>query len=394
MELLRNQDRLNAINRFMEELEQKNHTLTKNQIYYKYESYLKDITPMDIFYLPWYQNDTLLSIDEIKETAGKFVNVFYHGLIEQQPKSYDSILFKMYLKENSLIEEHLNKIKPFFKESLLKVHKDEIYQHLILCYEFEKKYIKKEMILFSYLEKKLPTTKPFEVLWSLHDDARLTLKKLLKLLESDTIDIKEVIITIGEYYGLVYGINNKEELILFPVANMILTDHEKELIYEENKEYGYVFVKEDTTKTKQPIITNLSEGFISTKTGSLTISQFDAIMTAIPIDITYVDNMDRVLYFNDRIQRHFPRNPSIIGRLVKHCHPPKSVHIVEKIMDAFKKGEKEIAEFWITFNETFLYITYYAVLNDNKEYMGTLEVSQDVTRIRELTGEQKLLDWK
>ena len=394
MELIRNQERIDAINDFMNELEDKNSDLSKPEIYRKYESYIRDVTAIDIFFLPWYQNDTELTVDEIKETAGKFVNVFYHGLSDSQPSNYDSDLFRYLLMENNLIEEHLNRIKPFFQKSVIMEKKKEIYDTLKRCYELEKKFIKKELIIFPLLEKKLPTTKPLEVLWSLHDDARSTLKQLLSELEKANPDLKELLFLIGDYYNLVYGINNKEELILLPVANMLFTNEEKEELFEETKEYGYVFIDDLPSIKKETINSSISEGFVKTKTGNLSIEQFEGVMKYIPIDITYVDKDDKVTFFNDRKERHFPRNPSIIGRLVKHCHPPKSVHVVEEIVDAFKDGSRDMAEFWIQFKEAFLYITYYAVRSKKGEYLGTLEVSQDVTRIRQLEGQQRLLDWK
>ncbi|QMS84385.1 PAS domain-containing protein [Candidatus Xianfuyuplasma coldseepsis] len=393
MELLKNQEKIIAIHNFMMELEDRNHSLTKPEIYRKYESVLSEITPIDIFFLPMYQNNTSFSIDDIKETAGKFVNVFYHGLEQHQPSSYDSNLLIYLLRENDAIEKHLNKIKPYFKRSEILEHKEEILTTIEQCMQFERKFLKREMILFSVLEHHLPTTKPLEVLWSLHDDARSTLKLLLQELRQQQPDITSLIFLIGDYYNLIYGINTKEKLILFPVANQVLSTEEKQNIFEESKEYGYVFIDDIPKPSSDTNNDVILDGFIKTSTGELSIQEFDGIMRYIPIDITFVDKDDKVRYFNNRKERHFPRNPSIIGRLVKHCHPPKSVHIVEQIVTAFKKGDKDIAEFWITFNNMFLYITYYAVRLKKGEYLGTLEVSQDVTRIRTLEGQQRLLDW-
>jgi DUF438 domain-containing protein len=393
MELLKNQDKITAIHNFMTELEDRKQLLSKPEIYRKYESILSEISPIDIFNLPMYQNDTSYSIKEIKETAGKFVNVFYHGLEHHLPLSYDTSLFTYMIKENDAIEEHLNAIKPYFKKSELVKHKDDILITIEQCMQFERKFLKREMILFSVLEHHLPTTKPLEVLWSLHDDARSTLKLLIQELRKEQLDITSLIFLIGEYYNLIYGINTKEKLILFPVANQVLSPEEKQTIFEESKEYGYVFIDDLPELNCDCTNNTISDGFIKTNTGDLSIDEFDGIMKYIPIDITFVDKDDKVRYFNNRKERHFPRNPSIIGRLVKHCHPPKSVHIVEEIVTAFKIGEKDIAEFWITFNNMFLYITYYAVRSTNGEYLGTLEVSQDVTRIRSLEGQQRLLDW-
>lgn len=119
-----------------------------------------------------------------------------------------------------------------------------------------------------------------------------------------------------------------------------------------------------------------------------------AVLNRLPLDMTFVDENNKVKYFNASPDRIFPRTPSVIGREVSKCHPPKSVHVVEKIIDAFRKGTKNEAKFWLEIHGRFLVITYYAIRNKQGEYKGVLEVTQDATEIRNLTGEQKLLDWE
>jgi DUF438 domain-containing protein len=394
MEVLVNQERIQAINKFMNELEDKNSELSKPEIYRKYESAIKDITATDIFLLDWYQNDTSLDIEELKETAGKFVNVFYHGLIDNLPETYDSDLLSYFTRENTEIETVLDSIKKYFKKGSIVQHRMEILKVIEQCDELEKKFQKRELILYPRLEAKTTTTKPFEVLWSLNDDARKVRTSLIRVLKKPLIEEMDLIYLIGEYYNIVYGINNKEELILFPIASKLLSIDEKTEMFEECLEYGFSFITDLPYKSKVKEPNTIREGYIKTNTGELSITEFTGVMKYIPIDITFVDVNDQVRYFNDRKERHFPRNKSIIGRLVSNCHPPKSVHIVEQIMDAFKNGTRDVAEFWIDFNKSFLYITYYAVKDENNKYIGTLEVSQDVTRIRNLSGQQRLLDWK
>jgi DUF438 domain-containing protein len=128
-------------------------------------------------------------------------------------------------------------------------------------------------------------------------------------------------------------------------------------------------------------------------TGKLTFNQIDLILRHLPVDISFIDFDDKVLYYSDVPERIFPRSPGVIDRKVKNCHPPKSQHIVQRIIDEFRAGTKDHADFWIHLGEKFVYIRYFAVRNDQKEYQGTLEVSQDITVIHELQGEQRLLDW-
>ena len=117
------------------------------------------------------------------------------------------------------------------------------------------------------------------------------------------------------------------------------------------------------------------------------------VMDHLPVDISFVDKDDVVTYFNlPREGRIFPRTKLDIGRKVQRCHPPKSVHIVQKILDDFRAKKRKSADFWINYGGKFLYIRYFPVYDENGEYFGTLEVTQDVTHIRELEGEKRLLD--
>lgn len=393
--LNKNQERVSVINSFMKELLEPNSSLTKREIYEKYEPMIKDIRAIDLFYLDMYKQDTTFDIEDIKQSAGKFVNVFHYPLDESKPKNYDSTLFQYFLAESSAIEAHLDTLKPYFKKDIILKNKSILISGFEKCIEIDRKFIKKENILFPKIEDKIPSTIPIQILWTLHDDARHTLKLIIDELRKDNLDINELIFLIGDYYYLIFGLNQKEELILLPVADQLLTIEEKDEMYNECLEYGFVYMenllKAKKVKTK---IVELNEGVFTSMTGLLSLKEVDLVFSHLPLDITFVDKDDKVKYFNDRKERHFPRSPSIIGRLVKHCHPPKSVHIVEEIVDAFKNNEKSIAEFWIEFNHVFLYITYYAVRDKDGNYEGTLEVSQDVTRIRSLEGQRRLLDWK
>jgi len=128
-------------------------------------------------------------------------------------------------------------------------------------------------------------------------------------------------------------------------------------------------------------------------TGALTPAQLRGLFGALPLDITFVDADDRVRYFSEGPDRVFARSKAILGRKVQHCHPPKSVHIVEQIVDDFKSGRQSVAEFWITLHGKFVHIRYFAVRDETGTYQGTLEVTQDLTRLRALAGERRLLEY-
>ena len=127
--------------------------------------------------------------------------------------------------------------------------------------------------------------------------------------------------------------------------------------------------------------------------GGLPLDYLDRIMKALPFDISFVDANDRVMYYSDSPHRVFPRSPGIIGREVQNCHPPDSVEVVERILDAFRKKEKDKADFWIQMGPKFVYISYKPIYDDAGTYLGTLEMSMDATELRGLEGQRRLLDW-
>ncbi len=137
----------------------------------------------------------------------------------------------------------------------------------------------------------------------------------------------------------------------------------------------------------------LSEGVLSFETGSLSKEELEALLDTLPVDITFVDKDDRVKYFNKAEKRVFVRTKAIIGRKVQMCHPQKSIHIVNRILESFRKGEKDVAEFWIAVNNRLVHIRYFAVRDRNGKYLGTMEVTQDITDIKKIEGEKRLLDW-
>ena len=118
------------------------------------------------------------------------------------------------------------------------------------------------------------------------------------------------------------------------------------------------------------------------------------MLNSLPVEISFVDENDKVSYFNKNGDRIFPRPRSVIGKKVQQCHPKKSLNKVIEIVEAFKNGKRDVANFWINLNGKLIYIRYFAVRDNNRKYLGTLEVSQDITDIKKIEGEKRLLDWK
>jgi PAS domain S-box-containing protein len=137
-----------------------------------------------------------------------------------------------------------------------------------------------------------------------------------------------------------------------------------------------------------------AKGKLQFETGTLTKEEIEALLDTLPVDITFVDREDAVKYFNKAEKRVFVRTKAIIGRKVQLCHPQKSVHIVNRILDSFKEGKKDVAEFWIPVKDRLIHIRYFAVRDKNGKYLGTMEVTQDITDIKKIEGEKRLLDWE
>jgi DUF438 domain-containing protein len=192
----------------------------------------------------------------------------------------------------------------------------------------------------------------------------------------------------------------KEETILFPTSMELLTSLDWQTVKDGEEEIGFAWVTpgDEWVPLTPDIIHQASAvektaDLLNLNTGKLTLEQIDLMLTHLPIEISFINPQDEVLYYSGTKERIFPRSPGVIGRKVQKCHPPKSVDKVEEIIKAFRAGDKDQAEFWITMEGKFLYIRYFAVRNDEGVYQGTLEVMQDVTSIRALEGERRLVNW-
>ncbi len=268
--------------------------------------------------------------------------------------------------------------------------------------DIDKHYKRKEYLLFPYMEKHLITGPP-TVMWGKHDELRGFLNAAIKELESSITTVEQMQSIVENHLNrvleLVDGMIMKEEEILFPMAMDTLTEEEWYKIYSETLEFGFCLIDpEDDWKPagvkveKQQYV---EAGAIQLSSGSFDIQQLEALFLHLPIDITFVDANDKVAFFSHSPNRVFERNRSIIGRDVRMCHPPGSVNIVEQIIEDFKSGKENKAMFWMSnFQGRFIYIEYSAVRDKENNYLGVVEVTQDITQMRKLEGDQRLLSYE
>ena len=263
--------------------------------------------------------------------------------------------------------------------------------------DVEKHYQRKEHCLFPALEAH-GITGPPKVMWAKHDDTRALLKDLglaLKQPETRAGAWKLLGATAGAVAeDSVEEMIYKEENILLPMALGALTEEDWAVIFHASPRYGWCLVEPQTGYTPPDTSTPApASGGIQLPTGNVSIDQLTALFNTLPFDLTFVDADDRVAFFSEGPQRVFARSRAVLGRKVQHCHPPKSVDVVDRIVGDFRAGRQNVAEFWINFLGRFVHIRYLAVRDEQGQYLGTLEVTQDIGPIRALEGERRLLEY-
>ncbi len=371
------------------------------QLIEQYKNELSTITPaetMQVF-------DRLLNegfdIALVKSNVGKLINVFYKSLTTNpwNPPS-DNHFLSYLMQENRAVEKIMAEITAFnrmyLKPKSVDAHRpiQTLLSLLDRLKEYELHYIKKEIILFPYIEQCFPQYMCLKIMWSFHDDFRKSLKNLTNLLKEENPDWKIMNTEMGRLYFVVLPLIFREEAIVFPVAHRAIPETSWAEMLKQSSDIGWCY--DIKPAPPQFLLNNTlqSDTGVNLLTGILTNEQIILLLNHLPIDITLVDKNDTVCYFSESADRIFPRSKAILGRKVQNCHPPESVHVVNEIVEAFRNGTKSHADFWIQMKERFIHIRYFAIRDEKGMYQGTLEVSQDVTEIRELKGEQRLLDWK
>jgi hypothetical protein len=282
------------------------------------------------------------------------------------------------------------------KQWMLKVH-----TLLNSLMDVDKHYLRKEYLLFPFLEK-YGITGPPKVMWGKHDEIRAMLKAAIEAVSTHGEVSSDEAVTLTDLVLIpaVKGISDmisKEEEILLPMSLEKLTENDWLSIYNQTMEFGYCLYDPQTewkpeNAERGEVIYNSGKN-IQLSTGSFNVDELESLFRTLPIDLTFVDKDDKVKFFSLGQDRVFTRNRAILGRDVRMCHPPSSVHIVEQILNDFRNGRQNSASFWINMRGKFIYIDYYAMRDKDGNYLGTLEFTQDLTRLRALQGEQRLLSY-
>ncbi|ETT47344.1 PAS domain S-box protein [Paenibacillus odorifer] len=275
-------------------------------------------------------------------------------------------------------------------------------EDLSLLLDLDKHYSRKENLLFPYLEK-YGIYGPTKVMWGVDDNIRRMIKEAKAALSTYSGNAAEIGVQLEEIIKEVNEMIFKEENILLPMALDKLTEDEWVKIARESDEIGFCLTAPEQEwipeRAAEPegAVPEETEGatpqggFIRFETGLLSLHQLETVLNHLPVDLTFIDENDVVRYFSHGKERIFARTKAVIGRTVQNCHPPQSVHVVEKLLEDFKAGRKDAEDFWINIKDKFIYIRYFAVRNESGQYMGTLEFTQNIAPIRALEGQKRIL---
>ena len=380
------------------------------QLKHQFRELIRGVSAPEVARMEQALMDEGLPAEEIKRLCDVHVDIFKEALEEQErPEPPPGHPVHTFMKENRASEDIMSRTsmalgrlgRPVSPQAFQEQREtlDALLEELA---KIDVHYTRKENQLFPMLEAH-HFTGPSQVMWSIHDDIRAALKKSRKAFDRN--DPEQTAAFLKEAIQSIRDMIYKEEHILYPASLDMLSEQEWIRVRQGEADIGYAWVepdegwpgeiaREDQPPAARPAETTAAAaGALELSTGGLTLEQLDLMLTHLPVDLTFVDENDRVAYYSEGPERIFPRSPAIIGREVRNCHPPKSVHIVNKILDAFKAGDRDRAEFWIQLGSRFVHIRYFAVRDKSGRYRGTLEVSQDLTALRRLEGESRLLDW-
>lgn len=309
--------------------------------------------------------------------------------------------------ENRELEKVADELKVLFQR-VAELKPDELPKWLIGVHgklnslmDVDKHYLRKEYLLFPFLEQH-GITGPPKVMWGKHDETRQVLKAAIEAVSNhEAISLDEIPLVVeGAVKPAVQSVLDmimKEEEILLPMSMDTLTDEEWYQVHQQTPEYGFCLYDPQVEWKPEGVTTSEVvygvDNSVRLPTGAFNIDELASLFTTLPIDLTFVDKDDKVKFFSHGPNRIFARNRAILGRDVRMCHPPGSVHIVDEIVNDFKSGKENSAAFWINFQGRFIYIEYFAMRGKDGEYLGTVEFTQDLTKLRQLEGEQRLLNY-
>jgi DUF438 domain-containing protein len=376
----------------------------------KFKEILEGITPTEVARIEEELVSEGMPREEIHRLCEVHLALFKESIEKEKVLAPEGHPIRILMEEHKILLEfagNLNKVAKAISEAkgfqAIENEMEQLNNIVEHLRDSESHYLREENVLFPHLEKH-GITQPPAIMWMEHDKIRQIEKELFATIETrEIIGFKHFVMTLGETaFALGEMLSShfyKENNILFPTALNVIETNEWADMRKQFDEIGYCCftpqpVKLVVEKAEPSAPIQITEGAITLETGSFLKEELEAMLNTLPVDITFVDKDDTVRYFSQGKDRTFVRTKAIIGRKVQQCHPQKSVHIVNQILESFKKGNRDVAEFWINLKDKLVFIRYFAVKDKNGAYLGCVEVTQDVTNIKKLEGEKRLLDWK
>jgi len=374
----------------------------------RFEKLIKGISPGEISEM---ENALIMEgmpIEDVQRLCDVHAAVF-KGSIEEihNPKDPSEIpghpvhTFKLENKEiQKLIDERIKPHLEEFKKNDDSDSKKKLLEDFKLLSEVKNHYRRKENLIFPYLEK-YGIVAPPKVMWGVDDEIRSAIKGVISQLSDYKGNRENVVQKIDDAVNKVLEMVFKEENILFPMAIESLSEDEWLKIARESEEIGYCLTRPQETwkpervnveqKLEKEGLKEIDEGYVKFETGTLKYEEIEAMLNTMPFDITFVDKDGIVKYFSHGKDRIFARTKAVIGRTVQNCHPPASMHAVEKVVEDLKSGKKDHVDFWIQMRDVYAYIRYFAVRDTKGEFLGIVEITQNIRPIQEIEGEKRLI---
>lgn len=363
-------------------------------LYDQYRSDIECVKPSEVFDIFYHLIQEGREPKSILLYLDKVINVFYKSLINYEwEKPIEDDFINNLLAENAALVMKIEAIKDIIKLRNCAENRVLLLESISELMLFNEHYLKKENVLFPYLEKRMSKFEGLSIMWSLHDRVRQELRETIEILGNVTSSEADINQKLGVLIFSMLGVLKKEELILIPVASEILEHTEWNAMYKQSFEYEFPFIEKPEVFLPDALSSfSVKNGIYKTETGSLTYEQLESLFAALPVDLTFIDAQNKVRYFSRSQERIFPRSTAVLGRDVKQCHPPESVDKVLEIIEAFKLGTKEKTVFWIDYKTHKILIQYFALRDKTGAYLGTLEVSQIVDEIISIKGEKRLIE--
>lgn len=373
----------------------------------RFEKLIEGVSPTEISEMEHSLMMDGMPVEEVQRLCDVHAAVFKGSIEEihrpQKPEDVPGHPVHTFKLENKKIESLIDKIKTDiekFRSQDTHENIQNLRNDFEKLWEIDKHYLRKENLLFPFMEK-YEITAPPKVMWGVDDEIRDAIKDVKALLaDYSSVNREQLADKADETSVRVKEMIFKEENILFPMVMETLSEDEWFIIEEGSREIGYCLL--DNVVKWKPVKVNVEKkveqegekssnnGYVKFDAGIMSPDEINAVLNTLPLDMTFVDKDGIVKYFTQGKERIFARTKAIIGREVKNCHPPASVHIVEKIVEDLSSGKKDHEDFWIKMGDKFAYIRYFAVRNAKGEYLGTIEVTQDIKPIQDITGEKRL----